>query len=72
MRMSLRTLRKNLDKLESAGIIIREVDTSKRPPGVYYHRYKHGIMFAVEDPESGRARREAVNGKEFGYSLSGN
>jgi len=46
MKMSLRTLRKNLDKLERAGITAREVDTSKRPPGVYYRRSTE-IRYAV-------------------------
>lgn len=36
--MSLRTLRKNLDKLEAVGLVIRTVDTENRPPGVYYGR----------------------------------
>lgn len=35
-RMSLRTLRKNLDKLEKVGVVIRDVDPSFRPPGVFY------------------------------------
>lgn len=34
--MSLRTLRKNLDKLENVGLVIRDVDPLKRPPAVYY------------------------------------
>jgi hypothetical protein len=55
MKMSLRTLTKNLHKLEFAGIIIREVDTSKRPPGVYYRRHipKKETLY-VWGPEAGR------------------
>lgn len=34
--MSLRTLRKNLDKCEKAGLVARIVDTQARPPRVYY------------------------------------
>jgi len=55
MKMSIRTLKKNLDKLESAGLITRHVDTSKRPPGVYYCSSvpKRRIRCAVEGPEGG-------------------
>jgi len=51
MKMSIRTLKKNLDKLESAGLITRHVDTSKRPPGVYYS--KGSIRYAISGPEGG-------------------
>lgn len=36
MGMSLRTLRKNLDKCEAAGLVVRLVDTQAKPPRVYY------------------------------------
>ena len=57
MKMSIRTLKKNLDKLESVGLITRHVDTSTRPPGVYYSRYvpKKEIRYAIEGPEGGRS-----------------
>jgi DNA-binding HxlR family transcriptional regulator len=57
LKMSLRTLRKNLNKLESSGIVLREVNTSERPPGVYYRRHilSPGIRYAVEGPEGGKS-----------------
>jgi DNA-binding MarR family transcriptional regulator len=55
MKMSIRTLKKNLDKLETAELITRYVDTSTRPPGVYYSRYKTRIRYSVEGPEGGRS-----------------
>jgi DNA-binding transcriptional ArsR family regulator len=55
MKMSIRTLKKNLDKLESAGLVARHVDTSKRPPGVYYSSSvpKRRIRYVVGGPEGG-------------------
>ena len=53
MKMSIRTLKKNLDKLESARLITRHVDTSTRPPGVYYSRGR--ISYTIEGPEGGRS-----------------
>lgn len=34
--MSIRTLKKNLDKLEKSGLVTRYVEASAHPPGVYY------------------------------------
>jgi hypothetical protein len=52
--MSIRTLKKNLDKLESAGLVTRHIDTSTRPPGVYYSRGTIRISYNVVGPGGAR------------------
>lgn len=47
MGMSLRTLRKNLDKLEKAGLVVRIVDTEAKPPRVYYRNMEGAILSEV-------------------------
>lgn len=47
--MSLRTLRKNLDKCEQAGVVARIVDVEARPPRVYYRLLTPEIFSEVYD-----------------------
>lgn len=47
MGMSLRTLRKNLDKLEGSGLVARVVNGKARPPRVYYRSLEGEILSEV-------------------------
>jgi len=49
MGMSLRTLRKHLDKCQQAGVMARTVDTEARPPRVYYQLLSPEIFSGVFD-----------------------
>jgi hypothetical protein len=51
--MSLRTLRKNLDKLELWGFVERTVDPNKRPPAVCYNR-RDLHLFPIQFSEQAR------------------
>ena len=63
-KMSIRTLKKNLDKLESVGLITRHVDTSTRPPGVYYSNVpKRSMTYAIEGLKAGAVMTQSLYGK---------
>jgi DNA-binding transcriptional ArsR family regulator len=47
--MSLRTLRKHLDRCQQAGVMARSVDTEARPPRVYYQLLTPEIFSGVID-----------------------
>jgi hypothetical protein len=49
MGMSLRTLRKHLDKCQETGVMARVVDTEARPPRVYYQLLTPEIFAGVVD-----------------------
>jgi len=49
MGMSLRTLRKHLDRFQEARVVARAVDTEARPPRVYYQLLTPEIFSKVVD-----------------------
>lgn len=50
--MSIRTLRKRLDELEQAKVVIRDVDSAARPPRVYYQLKTSEIFRGFIDSRS--------------------